>query len=379
MQLLNSKFNSSNMADAILKDTSPAFYYPRHNYLAQYSNELTTSVKTVFPITKKILQEVEAQDARFISSFVKLENQYECLEVISSKRFLAKLFLNHMGVLNFIDSGSLPGYAFLKLSDERKRSTSLWTEFITASGYLSAKKLRNKFHNLVTKAIIQAKLDDTVTVIEDAGSVILSINHEYIIEITLAFMCCGIWPRCASTWPHMYALWPCPDMVYQVREIGFHLLANGTQEKHTTLSSNESEAWCISFMEIEDKLLERGCRRLCLTILNYLRDTHLKLPGQPLQNYHMKTILLYECEKHPFEHEWMPDCIQDRLKGIFLQLVSCLQSRCCPHYFIPKINLLEGWPTAVLDIATKQAWRITRQIITNPDQLHQINQESIKT
>lgn len=377
MQLVNTKYSNPTIADKIFKDSLPGYYYPKPSYLVQYGNELATSIKTVFPITKQILQEVEAQDARFISSFVKLENQYECLEVISSKRFLAKLFLNHMGVLNFIDSGSLPGFAFLKLSDERKRSTSLWTEFITASGYLSAKKLRSKFHSLVTKAIIQAKLDDKVSIIEEAGSVILSINHEYIIEITLAFMCCGIWPRCASAWPHLYALWPCPDMVYQVREVGFHLLANGTQEKQINSANNENEAWHISFMEIEDKLLERGCRRLCLTILNYLRDTHLNLPGQPLQNYHMKTILLYECEKHPFEHEWGYDCIQDRLKGIFLQLVSCLQSRCCPHYFIPKINLLDGWPTAVLDMATRQAWRITRQIITNPDQLHQLAQESM--
>lgn len=56
-----------------------------------------------------------------------------------------------MGVFNFVDDGSLPGCAVLKLSDGRKRSMSLWVEFITASGYLSARKIRSRFQSLVSK------------------------------------------------------------------------------------------------------------------------------------------------------------------------------------------------------------------------------------
>lgn len=56
-----------------------------------------------------------------------------------------------MGVFNFVDDGSLPGCAVLKLSDGRKRSMSLWVEFITASGYLSARKIRSRFQTLVSK------------------------------------------------------------------------------------------------------------------------------------------------------------------------------------------------------------------------------------
>lgn len=73
------------------------------------------------------------------------------LNVISSTEFEVILFLNQMGVFNFVDDGSLPGCAVLKLSDGRKRSMSLWVEFITASGYLSAKKIRSRFQTLVSK------------------------------------------------------------------------------------------------------------------------------------------------------------------------------------------------------------------------------------
>lgn len=72
------------------------------------------------------------------------------LNVISSSEFEVTLFLNQMGVFNFVDDGSLPGCAVLKLSDGRKRSMSLWVEFITASGYLSARKIRSRFQTLVS-------------------------------------------------------------------------------------------------------------------------------------------------------------------------------------------------------------------------------------
>lgn len=83
-------------------------------------------------------------------------NQFNIgLNVVSSTEFEVILYLNQMGVFNFVDDGSLPGCAVLKLSDGRKRSMSLWVEFITASGYLSARKIRSRFQTLVSKNIHQ--------------------------------------------------------------------------------------------------------------------------------------------------------------------------------------------------------------------------------
>lgn len=75
------------------------------------------------------------------------------LNVVSSTEFEVILYLNQMGVFNFVDDGSLPGCAVLKLSDGRKRSMSLWVEFITASGYLSARKIRSRFQTLVSRML----------------------------------------------------------------------------------------------------------------------------------------------------------------------------------------------------------------------------------
>lgn len=66
-------------------------------------------------------------------------------------------------------------------------------------------------------------------------------------------------------------------------------------------SAAEGDAWVMSFRYAEDRLLYGGCRRKCLSILKTLRDRHLDIPGQPINSYHLKTLLLYECEKHPRE------------------------------------------------------------------------------
>lgn len=66
--------------------------------------------------------------------------------MVSPVEFEMVIYLNQMGVFNFVDDGTLvPGQSALKLNDGRKRSMSLWVEFITASGYLSARKIRSRF------------------------------------------------------------------------------------------------------------------------------------------------------------------------------------------------------------------------------------------
>ncbi len=128
----------------------------------------------------------------------------------------------------------------------------------------------------------------------------------------------------------------------------------------------EGDAWVISFLEAENRLLVGGCRRRTLSILKTLRDHHLDLPGNPVTSYIMKTLLLYECEKHPREIEWDDTAIGDRINGILLQLISCLQCKRCPHYFLPNLDLFRGRSHNAMENASKQVWRLARELLTNP-------------
>ncbi|KFQ77539.1 Protein mab-21-like 2 [Phaethon lepturus] len=325
---------------------------------------IAKTIREVCKVVSDVLKEVEVQEPRFISSLSEIDARYEGLEVISPTEFE-------------VDDGSLPGCAVLKLSDGRKRSMSLWVEFITASGYLSARKIRSRFQTLVAQAVDKCSYRDVVKMIADTSEVKLRIRERYVVQITPAFKCTGIWPRSAAQWPMPHIPWPGPNRVAEVKAEGFNLLS----KECYSLTGRAAPAGDRLGRGVPGRPAERhppaahllgGCRNKCLSVLKTLRDRHLELPGQPLNNYHMKTLLLYECEKHPRETDWDEACLGDRLNGILLQLISCLQCRRCPHYFLPNLDLFQGKPHSALESAAKQTWRLAREILTNPKSLDKL-------
>lgn len=123
----------------------------------------------------------------------------------------------------------------------------------------------------------------------------------------------------------------------QVKNEGFDLTSRETgtasSQQNKQASSMEGDAWAMNLTGAENVLLgkfgmpdtngERGLqaivsagnRRKTLSILKCLRDTHLDFPGTPITNYILKTLMLYECEKHCNDYEWEDNCIGDRIIG----------------------------------------------------------------
>ena len=344
--------------------------------------ETADTIEEIARIVFDVLKEVEIQEPRFISQLNENQGRYEGINVISPNEYEVVLYLNQMGVFNFVDDAAAPGCALLKLSDGRKRSMSLWVEFITASGYLSARKIRSRFHSLVSQACDKCLCKDLVKLIpNDASSgnteVRLRIRDKYTVHVVPAFKCANTWPRSASNWPSVKQ-WPAESLINEVKYEGFHLLSKeslATKEKQQQQqhqqpmqqqqSSSEGDSWVIAFAEAEDKLLVGGTRRKVLSILKSLRDKYLDFPGQPINNYVLKTLVLFECEKHPYDHEWEDNNMGDRINGITLQLIACLQSRKCPGYFLNQVDMFRGKDPRLLDQAAKQTWRLQRELIFN--------------
>lgn len=69
--------------------------------------------------------------------------------IVSPTCFEVYLSLQQGSVFETSDETTCPGTVGLKLNSGKKRSMSLWVEFITASNYLSAQKMRQKLKNLV--------------------------------------------------------------------------------------------------------------------------------------------------------------------------------------------------------------------------------------
>jgi len=316
--------------------------------------EVQKSIGLIAELVKDILKGVEALEPRFISTLTQTNGRYEGLHVHSPKEFEVILYLNQMGVFNFVDDGSTPGYAVLKLSDGRKRSMSLWVEFITASGYLSARKIRSRFQTLVAQTIEKAAFRDKCKLLTESSNVRILIYGEYVVQITCAFKCSGIWPRSANQWPNSSLQWPNPELVKDVRMEGFDLLSteifpqistnsSGSQcEKKlllaipsissptaktgvlattatmtatttTTTTNTEGDAWAMNMENAERVLLAHRNISRAFSILKTLRDKHLEFPGTATTNYILRTLVLWECEKHANDQEWHDYCLSDRI------------------------------------------------------------------
>lgn len=346
--------------------------------VAARKSHVHKTVHMIAKIVQEILKDVEVLEPRFISTLVEQGGRYEGIMVHSPAEYEVILYLNQMGVFNFVDDGSIPGCAVLKLSDGRKRSMSLWVEFITASGYLSARKIRSRFQALVGQSVEKSQYRDICKLITDTSDVRLRIQDKYTVQITCAFRCNGIWPRSANQWPRNVTQWtgrdggiswPSQQMVTEVKNEGFDLFSKETNvaqcQPNKQSNSMEGDAWAMSLHQAENALLQYGSRKKTLSILKCLRDAHLDFVNTPITNYILKTLLLFECEKHSKEHEWEEAFIGDRVIGVLLQLVSCLQCRKCPHYFLPQLDLLRNKPSHLLDQSAKMTWNLVRQLMLN--------------
>ncbi|CAG0917438.1 unnamed protein product, partial [Notodromas monacha] len=159
----------------------------------------------------------------------------------------------------------------------------------------------------------------------------------------------------------------------------FHAFPNNRHQQQPGLDSSVSasiqDAWTMSFSQAEEIMLRPGCRRQCLSILKTLRDRHLvtstETDAKTVKHDTVITVrvltavLLNECEKHPKEQDWQPAALGQRLSGTLIQLMACLQSRQCPDYFVPALDLFQGETPEQLEHAARKCWKLTREILTN--------------
>ena len=167
-------------------------------------------------------------------------------------QIIKKHFLSFKKSMFFLN---ISGCAVLKLSDGRKRSMSLWVEFITASGYLSARKIRSRFQTLVAQACDKSAYRDMLKMVADTSEVKLRIRDRFVVQITPAFKCSGVWPRSAAHWPLPHIPWPHPNLVVEVKTEGFDLLSKE----------------CLSLQVNTHEKIRLIFRTFCSTILNGFR------------------------------------------------------------------------------------------------------------
>nr|XP_006813319.1 PREDICTED: protein mab-21-like 1-like [Saccoglossus kowalevskii] len=120
-------------------------------------------------------------------------------------------------------------------------------------------------------------------------------------------------------------------------------------EIHTPLPCDSQLLWRQSFSKSERAILKKidgdgGCRKDCCRILKSIRNEDPTL--RALTSYHLKTALLHECD---IVKDWDKNKLDQRFLGMLGSLAKYSREKSLPHYFVPELNLMEGYKNSTLD------------------------------
>lgn len=101
----------------------------------------------------------------------------------------------------------------------------------------------------------------------------------------------------------------------------------------------------VSLMDIQENLSIEGCQLMCLKILEAVRLNH---PAQLriLSPYIVRTIVM---KLMTLEDGWFTEQLSERFLDTLKLLEEYLRARQLPHFFCPKVNLLENYDSDSVD------------------------------
>ncbi|XP_031559336.1 protein male abnormal 21-like [Actinia tenebrosa] len=175
-------------------------------------------------------------------------------------------------------------------------------------------------------------------------------------DICPAIKCEG-WPHKALRFFHRTRVWPDHTILNKLLQSSFHF---HLVYKPLNPLSQDSVEWRISFSQAEISLFQSmdAFRIYCYRIFKAIYYSELTLP-KVLSSYHMKTIFLWACERIPSEM-WVESNLAQIIMGLLDDLLHCLVTKNCPHYFIPENNLFAHVHQDFLDHLAKVVAKIRR-------------------
>jgi len=163
-------------------------------------------------------------------------------------------------------------------------------------------------------------------------------------------MHCHVWPPQAADWPTRSRThgWPDPATIHVVVSKGCDMVS----AVHPSCRQDEwmiKHQWRLSFSRAEVTLINSWTpvQQIVYHMLRFLMKhevlskTNHGDPDVPtLNNYHIKTLMLWACEQKP-QSWWSGDYSLMKLCGCLLHhLCGCIADRRYQHYFIDNCNLV---------------------------------------
>ena len=260
--------------------------------------------------------------------------------------------------------GNLPvkeNTPFVNLYLTDKDLLTTWTEFLETSSNatrkipkLSSKKLKSRFRENYTKNVPfwRPLNDETVDLVDDGPSIAvcskyrcdknvkdvpITLKHFYggDVDFVLAIKCIG-WPLCAQEWIFRPRCWPSQDLVQTIVKEGFHIVCKSSPEGDFRLSYSNAETLLIG--NLSD--LQFKTYRAFKTFVSHYKKDWSDNAKKVVCSYHLKTIVLWYCEKFD-PIDWTEDRIVDHLLSLIDDLILAISEKNLAMYFMPKYNLME--------------------------------------
>lgn len=176
--------------------------------------------------------------------------------------------------------------------------------------------------------------------------------NQFLADITLSIPC-KEWPH-LSDWPRREIKWLESDQVQRIANLGCDLVPK-SQPK-----DRRGTTWRYSFSRAEvelSKLITENARNYFI-LLKIIGKEHLFFCCPQLNSYHLKTVFLYKLKRAPQSY-WVEENIDEALVSLLLELKTAADTKNCPDYWIPTINLFKCFSNRNLKTLSKLLSKIT--------------------
>ncbi|XP_067929308.1 protein mab-21-like 3 [Watersipora subatra] len=163
------------------------------------------------------------------------------------------------------------------------------------------------------------------------------------------------WPSLAAEWITRPRKWPPQKLVDEITSFGVMVVCKPPR------GGNKLTDWRLSFSKAEVLLLsdtELPCKQHAHKIFKYIVKHLAGLPAV-LNSYHCKSITLWACERHQPSY-WCWENLSRCVFGLLDDLLYCIASAQCHHYFLPRMNLFENIPPEFLATIGQKLTEIRR-------------------
>ncbi|XP_076106668.1 protein mab-21-like 3 [Mytilus galloprovincialis] len=355
-------------------------------------DETKQNVEFVKPLVQDILQYVHERDKRFQIQPLNVGSYYSHLKVSRADEFDYSVVLD-IGSLAWTTrkpayygynenkevvrtSIPLPAAPVGKCLTQIPGSIQRWDNArlnegpacLTIDDDIIPIKVKRRFKALLSEAVNRPRIRKYVDAqrLSESPAATLTIHHPKIagqtISVDLAPLIEGHLPfKPEFGWPRPGARWPSYTTIQEIKTEGIHEVAK------------DPIYWSLSFVMCEKKLLDGidsngTCRKKSQRIMKKLREIWCpKGTKQEITSYHLKNVLFWECENHPFDAEWTNEQLSVRIKSMCYLLIGYIQRDNMPLYFHTGVNLLENKDRDVLSQVEQNIFRF----LNNPE--HYLN------